>query len=309
MSVDRVATSTQSSYLTSQMLKSEAKVAKYADQTATGQKSTSYTDYGDQTLAMESARAVVNRTTGYQTATSLATTQTELQDNQLTQISTLASSLKDAIAEAVATNDGSTLKDTASNTLDQVAAILNYRDSNGSYLYGGGNDSSAPFTVASFADLASTSLADAFANGSTVKSVQVSDSETIDIGLTASDVGTDLMTTLKELSSYIADNGDFGTTLTADQSSFLTGEISSAANAYSSINHTTALNGFAANQLETAADTQTTMMTLYKGFVSNIQDVDMAEAASNLTSAQTALQAVVQVTSTLNSVSLLDYLD
>jgi flagellar hook-associated protein 3 FlgL len=47
---------------------------------------------------------------------------------------------------------------------------------------------------------------------------------------------------------------------------------------------------------------------VYKGFVSNIEDVDMAKALAQLNQNQVALQAAFQVTTTLNRLSLLDYL-
>jgi flagellar hook-associated protein 3 FlgL len=308
MSVDRVATSNQTSYMTSQMLKQEAKVSTLSSQVASGQKSTSYGDYGDQTMAMESARAVVNRTTAYQTATNLALTQTELQDNQLSQLSDLAEELKTACADAVSSGDGSTLSTSCSDIFDQVKAILNYKDSNGSYLYGGGNDSSAPFTVDTFSDLSSATLSDSFTVGSSVKSVQVSDSENVDIGVSATDIGTSLMSTLQEISQYISTNGDFTSTIDSNDETLLTTAMTDSTTAYESINQVMATNGTTYSRLETAADTQTTMLTLYTGFVSDIQDVDMSTAASDLSNAKVALQAVVQVTSTLNDITLLNYL-
>ncbi len=50
------------------------------------------------------------------------------------------------------------------------------------------------------------------------------------------------------------------------------------------------------------------MSTLYQGFVSNLQDVDMGTAITQLNQNQMALQAAVQVTAQLNQVSLLNYL-
>ena len=50
------------------------------------------------------------------------------------------------------------------------------------------------------------------------------------------------------------------------------------------------------------------MTTLYKGFISNIQDTNMAEAATQLSLNQTQLQAALQVTAGLNKLSLLNYL-
>ena len=50
------------------------------------------------------------------------------------------------------------------------------------------------------------------------------------------------------------------------------------------------------------------MNTLYKSFTSNIQDTNMAQAATQLSLNQTQLQAALQVTSTLNQLTLLNYL-
>ena len=75
-----------------------------------------------------------------------------------------------------------------------------------------------------------------------------------------------------------------------------------------SLNTATAQNGYAYNALQNAAGQQTSMNTLYSGFISNIQDTNMAQAATQLSLNQTALQAALQVTSTLNQLSLLNYM-
>ena len=50
------------------------------------------------------------------------------------------------------------------------------------------------------------------------------------------------------------------------------------------------------------------MTTLYKGFASDIQDTNMADAATQLSLNQTQLQAALQVTAGLHQLSLLNYL-
>jgi flagellar hook-associated protein 3 FlgL len=319
MSVNRIATSNQYAYLTSKLLNTQATVAKYTEETANnGQISTSYGDYGDKTMAMETARSMVERTTAYQTATKLASTQTKLQDNQLSSLSDLAKELKTAISDAISSGDGSSLVTTCADIFNSAASILNYQDSNGSYIYGGGNDSEKPFSVSSFTDLVNYSLdaSDpskpyAFTNGSTVKSVQVADNQTVAIGLAASDVGTSLMSTLKEVAKYLSDNSmtTFSASISTADNTFLTGEITSATTAYKNINEVSAKNGIAYQRLETASDTQTSTLTLYNGFVSGIQNENLTTIAAELANAQTSLQAAVQVTSMLNSVSLLKYID
>ena len=50
------------------------------------------------------------------------------------------------------------------------------------------------------------------------------------------------------------------------------------------------------------------MNTLYKKFTSDIQDTNMANAATQLSLNQTQLQAALQVTAGLHQLSLLNYL-
>lgn len=310
MSIDRIATSTQTAYMTSQLLKAESEVSKYTEQVATGQLSTSYTDYDDQVQAMESARAVVNRTTAYQSATTLALTQVELQDTYLSQIDTLVSGLMETIGDAISSGDGSSLTDEVEYVMEEIAAILNAQDSSGNYIFGGGNNSTEPVTVDSLDDLAAlTDVSDAFTNGSTIKSVQVSDTSTVDIGVLASDAGTDILSVLKDYADYITANGDFGTTLTTDQETFLSSFYSDISDAYSTVTTVEAQNGNVYSRLEEISDNQDALLTTYSDFLSDLQDVDMTEAATNLEMANTVLQAVVQVTATLNDVTLLNYLD
>jgi flagellin-like hook-associated protein FlgL len=74
------------------------------------------------------------------------------------------------------------------------------------------------------------------------------------------------------------------------------------------LNTATAQNGYVFNQLQSASTEQASMETLYAGFINGIQNTNMAEAATQLSLNQTALQAVLQVTSNLNKLSLLNYL-
>jgi flagellar hook-associated protein 3 FlgL len=98
------------------------------------------------------------------------------------------------------------------------------------------------------------------------------------------------------------------TGLTQAQATFLTSELPTSIAANQALNTATASNGFVFNQLQDAVTQQQSLSTLYKGFVSDIQDVDMGKAITNLNQNQVALQAALQVTAQLNKVSLLNYL-
>jgi flagellar hook-associated protein 3 FlgL len=242
----------------------------------------------------------------------MAATQTDIQDTQLDSLSDLASQLKKAVSDSVANNDPSTLMTQVQSIFSQAAGILNSQDANGDYIYGGGNSTTPPFSVTSLSQLAALpSAANAFVNGTDLKSVQVADGQTVTYGLAASTIGQGLMQALKDIANFDAGgSGDFSgsSSVSEAQNTFLTGQIASLTGVATNLNNITAANGGVYNQLQSAASQQKDMATLYSGFISNIQDTNLADAATQLQLNQTALQAALQVTATLNQLTLLNYL-
>ncbi|HEY0106996.1 MAG TPA: flagellin [Rhizomicrobium sp.] len=312
MNVDRTSTANQAQYLLQQIQGASQALQTSQNQVASGKVATDYAGFGDKVAVLEAARTAANKADAYQASTTVALNQANLQDSQLSSLSDLANQLRQAITKSVANNDGTTLMATAQGIFDQVGQILNTKDANGNYLYGGEKDDTAPLNVTSLSQLAALpSAADAFSNGSMKKSVMVGDGQSVQVGVLASDIGTGLMQTLKDIAGFDAgSSGNFAATpsLTTAQNSFLTDEIQTSATAATGVNNAAAANGFVYNQLQDASDHQSSLSTLYKGFVSNIEDVDMPTAISQLNQNQVALQAAMQVTARLNQVSLLNYL-
>jgi flagellar hook-associated protein 3 FlgL len=308
MTIDRVATNSQSQYLLSQIMQAESNLNTTQAQVTSGQESSEYSGYGDKTAVLEATRSVANRTTAYQTATTNALTQVNEQDSQLSSLSDLANSLRSAITTALANNDGSTLMTTAQGIFDQASQILNTKDANGNYLYGGDNNSQPPLSISDMSGLASpATAAGAFQNGTVPSSVMVADGQTVQTGVLASDAGTQLMATLKSLVD-LNNSTPLSTSLTAAQQTALSTAVGSATDAATAINNVAAQNGNNYSELQDASANQSTMSNLYSTFVSNIQNVDMSTAITQLNQNQVALQAAVQVTAQLNQISLLNYL-
>jgi flagellar hook-associated protein 3 FlgL len=310
MTIDRIATNSQSQLMLSQIQQAELALNKTQTQVTSGMVSTNYAGIGDKTAMLEATRSAENRTNAYQAATSLAVNQADLQDSQMSSLSDLANQLRQAITTATADSDGSTLMTTVQGIFDQASQILNSKDANGNYLYGGDKNGQPPLTATSLSDLTSmASASDAFQNGTVANSVMVGDGQSVKVGMLASDIGTGLMQTLKDLADFNAGaDGNFSTGLTDAQSAFLSGEITTATTAASQVNNAAAANGNIYSQLQDASTNQKTMSTLFKGFVSNIEEVDMPTAITQLNQNQVALQAALQVTAQLNQVSLLNYL-
>lgn len=309
MTIERVSTNNQTQLLLNQIMQASNQVDTSEAQVASGNVSSDYAGIGNKTAVLEAARTASERADAYQQNTQLAVTQADLQNTQLTSLSTLSENLRTAVSNALANNDATGLMAQVQNIFDQATQILNSKDSNGNYLYGGENDNTPPVTVNSLSQLATTPMANVFANGAQAKSVLVADGESVQVGVLASNVGTQLMQTLQDIAQFNAGaSGNMTSGLTQAQASFLTSELPTAIAANQSLNTAAAANGFTFNQLQDAVTQQQSLSTLYKGFVSDIQDVDMGKAITNLNQNQVALQAALQVTSQLNKVSLLNYL-
>jgi len=312
MSIDRVATSQQSALFLNHIQNAGARLDQTNKQIASGVVADTYAGFGDKAQVLQATLSANARNSNYTTATTLAATQVDLQDTQLTSLSDLAAQLKKVLSDTVANNDPRTLMPQIESIFSQAVAILNGKDANGDYIYAGGRTDVAPVSVNSLADLVALPIvADAFTNGTSKKAVQVTDGQSITFGLTASEVATGLMQQLKDIAAFDAGvNGDFenSTSLTGPQNTFLTARIATADAAVQGLTAITARNGGIFNQLKNALGQQDSMAVLYGGFIEKVQTTNLAEAATQLSLNQTALQAALQVTATLNQLSLLNYL-
>ena len=308
MSIDRVSTNSQMHFLLTQIASANEKLSQAQNQVASGKVATDYAGLGDKTAVLESARAAVARADSYKSNTQLAVNQVDLQDTQISTLAGLADDLRQSLSNALATGDASNLMTKAQSIFDSASQILNSKDANGNYLYGGDRDNTPPFTPATLSDLQALPLiSDGFANGTLKKKIMVGEGESVQIGVLASDIGTELMSLIKSIKN--ADVGlSFGTPLTDSQQTFLTNSLPVAQAASAAINNDAAANGYVYNRLEDATTRQGALSTLYEGFVSDLEDVDMSEAILRLNQNQVALQAALQVTAQLNQVSLLNYL-
>ena len=312
MSIDRIATAQQSAYFLTQINQAGAQLDKTQQQIASGVVSSTYAGFGSQAQVLQATISANARNNAYATATGLATTQTDMQDTQLTSLSSLAGQLKSASSDAVANHDPSTLMDQVSSIFDQAVSILNTKDANGDYIYSGGKTDVAPVSVSTLSQLAGLpSVSAAFTNGTDKKSVQVADGQVVTYGVTASDVATGLMQELQSIAQFDAGgSGNFSGSgnLNQAQNTFLTNQIAATNTVATNLNTATAQNGYVYTALTNAQSQQTSLNTLYSGFISNIQDTNMANAATQLSLNQTALQAALQMTAGLNHLSLLNYL-
>lgn len=239
MAIERVATNIQAQYMLSAIMQATRKLNTSQQQVASGKVSSEYSGIGGKTAALEAARASAARADAYQSNTQSALNQVDLQDSQLTQLSKVAGNLHQAMLMAAGNNDATGFMTDVQAIFDQAAQILNARDSNGNYLFGGDKDDTPPFNVTSLSQLVSLpNISAAFSNGTQKKSVMVGDGQPVQIGVLASDIGTQLMQTLKDIATFDAGpSGGFSAQLTTAQQNFLSSETPIAATAASGLQH------------------------------------------------------------------------
>lgn len=284
-------------------------VADYANQVASQKVSTDLAGYGAAAGTLTAVNSYNSRLSSYVTNAQALQGKLGVQDQALSTVGTAAQSATSAVSEALANNSGDDLMTTLQSALSSAAGALNTQYG-GQYLFSGGQADTQPVSATQLSDLTAASpLSSVFKNGQTKQTSRLDDTTVVQTGVLASDAGGPLMGALQAVAAYNAGpNGPFGATLTTDQQNFLTGVLSQFNAATSSANTVTADNGVVAKQVETATTTLTDQQTAVQGVVSNMTVPDEAKVATQLTLAQTTLQASAQIFSSLQSDSLLQVL-
>jgi flagellar hook-associated protein 3 FlgL len=307
MSIDRIGTAANAQLMLAQIQKSEVAVNTDNQQVVTGKVSGTYSGYGDNVAVMEAARTAAAHADANVAAAQQASSRLDLQDTQLTQLGQLADDMRQTLTKASADQDATSLMSQMEGYFSQATDILNAKDANG-YIFGGDKSQVPPVSITSLSDLAALgSPAAAFSNGTLKSTMRVGDSQTVQVGMLASDIGTQLFSLFQQVAQFDAGNS-FGTKTNAAQQTFLESTVQTSTDVANGVNQQTATNGI---NYQTVQNTITRLQAtsgVYKGFVSNIEDADIAGALSKLNQDQIALQASFQVTSSLNKMSLLDFM-
>ncbi len=309
MSIDRIGSFANTQLMLAQVQKAENALDNSNRQVATGKLSDNYAGYGDKTAVMEAARSASARADANAATAQQALMRLDVQDAQLTQLSDLTGQIRQALTKAAADQDGTSLMYQLEGYFNQVVDLLNSKDANG-YVYAGDNSQTPPVTVTSLSDLAALpTVADAFANGTVKTTVRIGENQTVQVGMLASDLATNLFTLMRQVAQFDAGaSGPFSGTTTPAQQGFLESSIPTAIDVSGGVNAQAAANGIRYKAVQSSIEQLQAASTVYKSFVSNVEDVDMTQAVAQLNQHQIALQAAFQVTSTLNRLSLLDYL-
>jgi flagellar hook-associated protein 3 FlgL len=310
--MERISTSSSYSGVLNNLLNAETQQNNIGNQISSEQVSTDLQGYASNAETLTALQSVQAQVTGYINNGQITSAALTTQDTALTQLGSAATAAGAAVTSALASGNGDTLIQSLQSVFQNAVQGLN-TSFNGSYVFAGGNSNTAPVSVTSLSALAAApdvpgmpGVPDVFTNDQHVASTQITPTSSIQTGFLANQLGTPLFTALQAIAQYDqGPNGPFSGTLTAAQQTFLQGQLSGLTSAATGVTTATSQNGEAQSELASATTSLTNQQTSVTNLIGNITNVNLAQASSELSQAQLAVQASSRVFEALQSSSLL----
>lgn len=300
----RISTAAQQQQLVAAMQQHQARIALLNWQIATGKRAQDYGDLGLDALQQVRMSGVLSRETAYADNAKRAAARLDVQDLRLGQLHDAALTLRDSVLGALGAADAQGLADNLQTAFDILRSTMNV-DYEGKPLFGGGMASGEPFAPADIAALvALPDTASAFANGPVSPEIAIGEGQSITLGFGADAIGTALAEAVRQLGALMPLDGP----LDAAGIAALEAALPALQNAVAETNDMQAANGVRAARAEEAVARAAERVTSFSVALSNLEDIDPAEAITRLQAEEAALQASYQVLVKLNNLSLLDYI-
>lgn len=306
--MDRISTSGAYNSVLINLMAAEVAQSTAGNQLSSSEKATDLQGYGTGAETLTALQATGTQVTGYLNNTQTLSAKLATQDTALGEVAGAATSAVQSITQALASGNGTTLMAQLQDSLSTAVEGLN-STYNGEYLFAGGQVNTQPVSAATLSDLtAAPSIGSLFSNDQRGTTAQIDQSTSISTGFLASQVGTPLFQALQAIQAYAQANGPFAGTLTSQQATFLTGQISSLDTVQTNLNNVVAQNGQAQTEVTSAQTDLTQRQTMVQGLIGNLTEADLAKATTNLQQAGLSIQAAGQVFQALNNSSLLNSL-
>ena len=307
--VTRIGSFSQSQALLLELTRQNAKVFRSQEQVATGKVADNFKDIAADAGVLLTAKKVESRTQQFQNNITELNTRVEVQNIQLTRIEDVAAELRQDVLDAISLESGAALTEKINSAFQQVLNTLNAQFDD-RYIFGGTQSDQAPVNISTIDDLiAAASVSDVFDNNQLRQSVPIDEGQNITIGFLADQLGTDFLQVIKDLATFDASaSGPFGEQLTAAQRSFLESQLAPLSAAHEELINRTSENGLLSNQLESARERHDSTIISLQQFISDIEDVDLAEAVTRLNQDQIAVQASAKILADLGDLTLLNFL-
>lgn len=315
----RISSLSQQQLLLDRLLVTKQTNGQLQQQVSTGLKSQNLQGLARESNALLGSKAAASRLDAYMQSNRELQIRLEIQNTALGSIAEVADDLRQDLISTVNLNSSVGFITKIEDTLDRLINLVNTTHA-GKFVFGGTRTEQEPINISNTAELlALPTTADAFDNN-TLKATQlVDDNRQLEFGQLANEIAEPLLDSIRRILQFhngtlpagagaFTPAGAFQDPLTANQRDFLISEFGNADTAITTARDAEATNGVDLGTIDKLLLRQESDRSFLLGFISDIENVDIAEAISNLQNSETALNASIQVLSRLNQISLLNFL-
>ena len=307
--VTRVSTAGNYSAILANLMSAEDRLVNAENRVSSHKNGTDLKAYANKAEQLTAMRAIDRRLQTYQDQNSQIASKLTTQDQALTGVAEAATSVGQAIREALAADNADTFMQQVQGQFQAAVTGLNTQF-DGKYVFAGGQVNTKPVTATQLSDLtAGPPISSFFQNDNYQVQAKLDDSTTVTTGQLASNIGANMLTSFKSLEAFDqGGSGPLNGPLTAAQRTFLQGELANWDAIRTSITTQAAQNGLVQKQVDQSAQGLIGQQNTLTIMIGGITDADMAQAATDLSSAQFSVQATARVLQALQSSSLLTLL-
>ena len=302
----RISTQAASQSALMDLMRAQREAFDAREQVASGKKAPDLKGYGHTSETLMMGRGAQVRTVSFINANERLASRLEVQDLAYRELSDAASDLRQALTTA----EGTALMNQVQEAFDRTVAALNTKFA-GSFVFSGLRTDVSPLNASTLADLqvATPDVLAVFENADQRQTTRIDEETTIEVNRTASEVVGGLMASFERIADFNAGpDGPFNGPVTENQQTFLRSEIAQVIAAFETINEAMGENGAKQARVEATLNSHRLRDDYLTQMIADLEDADMAEAATRLSQAQTAVEVSARTFASLSQVSLLPFL-
>ncbi|MDG1995301.1 MAG: flagellin [Emcibacteraceae bacterium] len=303
----RVSSLGQQQVMLNSILNNQSQLFKNQKQVASGKVGENYKEFTGEVNTLLGSKNVLDRTVSYMGSATHVKRNLDVNNLQLESIMGRTEDIRHALLESVAQDKTFVLMDTVEEAFSSIIASLN-TDIGGVHIFSGGRTDVPPIVGDNIGDLvAATSAADMFQNDGRKAIAKIGANTNMEYSLLADEVAEDVFAAIKALADFDALTPISGD-LTPAQSTFIESQLAVFDSAIEDLRVVMSSNGMRfgrADELLTEHEENDSFML---SFISDIEDVNMAEAITRVNNDSKALEISYKLTSELSRLSLLNFI-
>ncbi|HWI26948.1 MAG TPA: flagellin [Stellaceae bacterium] len=309
-----ISTAAQNSLIQYYLQQNQSAMNDVNAEVSTGLKAQTYSQIAPQASQLVDFRTQTAQQQGYINSINTLSTRLSTMNLSIDQIRQTVQSFNSNLANEAYNNSQPDIATQAKLMLQQVAGFLNTQDGT-SYVFGGTDTNTPPVDLSGLPTGASATLTKPvngapasggyYAGGPQLSPVKIDNQLNLDYGITANDAST--FEPIMRVLNFLAQNGPFSSTSPTDQANIAqAGQMLDQAT--QSLTNMEGKLGLQQSELNSELTVHQQALALAQNGVSSILTVDQATAITQLQTIETQMQASYSATSSIEKLSLVNYM-